>query len=201
MSQVTSRVHGLFKPSDYPGVPDESTKRDIDALFKHMFPQAENPEIPGSAAAFAIAARNPKLGLLLVKLSDYFVGEMPWSSRRKDMKQLAIQTLNYHFKCDLSFQSHIKSAQRDGVSLELQALIPLWRTANVFDEEQKLVIEYTLAVVNGEVSDELFSRVLKKYGEQETIEFTAAVAWWSFWAMLINATGTKYDFGYGRPAA
>jgi alkylhydroperoxidase family enzyme len=196
-----ARVKLVLKPSDYPGVPDEATKVALDRLFEHMFPGQANPEIPGKSGAFGAVAQNPQLGLLLVKLSDYIVREMPWTSRRRDLQQLAVQTLNAHFKCDFSFQSHIRPAQAAGISLEQQALIPFWRTVNAFNEEQRLVIEYTLAVVAGDVSEELFSRVVGTYGEKEAIEFTVAIGWWSLWAMVINATRTDFDFGYGRPSA
>ena len=59
--------------------------------------------------------------------------------------------------------------------------------------------DVSLAVAAGEVPDELFAKVVKQYGEQEAFEFSVAIAWWSFWAMIINATRTDFDFGYGKP--
>jgi alkylhydroperoxidase family enzyme len=196
-----ARVKLVFKPNDYPGTPDAQTKQALGELFEHMFPGQANPEIPGKSAAFATVARDPQLALRLIKLSDYILREMPWTSQRQALKQLAIQTLNMHFKCDFSFQSHLHPAKNAGISLEQQACLPFWRTANCFDEEQRLVIEYTLAVVSGEVPDELFNRVVKQYGEQGALEFTVGVSWWSLWAMIINATGTNHDFGYGKLSA
>jgi alkylhydroperoxidase family enzyme len=201
MVHATSRVKGVFKPSDYPDVLDEATQKDLNNLFETLFPQSEKPEIAGNHAAFAMVARNPRLALLVVKLSYYIVREMPWTTQRSDLRELAIETLNFHFKCDFSFQAHLRVAQAAGIGVELVAAIPYWRTANVFNEEQRLVIEYTLAVVAGEVPDELFSRVVTSYGEKEAIEFTTAIAWWSFWAMIINATRTEFDFGYGKSGA
>jgi len=196
-----ARVKLVFKPDDYPGTPDAPTKQALRELFEHMFPGHANPEIPGKSSAFATVARDPRLAMRLIKLSDYILREMPWTSQRQTLKQLAIQTLNFHYKCDFSFQSHIRPAQACGITLEQQACIPFWKTANVFDDEQRLVIEYTLAVVTGDVPDALFARVVKQYGEQEALEFTVAIAWWSFWAMIINATRTDFDFGYGKPGA
>jgi alkylhydroperoxidase family enzyme len=166
-----------------------------------MFPGQANPEIPGKSGAFGLVARDPRLALHLLKVSDYILREMPWTSQRQDVKQLAIQTLNLHFKCDFSFQSHIRPAEAAGISVEQQALIPFWRTANVFNDEQRLVIEYTFAVCAGVVPDELFARVVAQYGEQGAVDVSVAIAWWSFWAMIINATGTDFDFGFGKPKA
>jgi len=196
-----ARVKLVFKPTDFPGAPDDGTKSALKELFDHMFPGNSNPEIPGKSSAFATVARDPRLALRLIKLSDYILWEMPWTSQRQALKQLAIQTLNLHFKCDFSFQSHIRPAQACGITLEQQACLPFWQTANVFDDEQRLVIEYTLAVVTGQVPDTLFARVVKQYGEQQALEFSVAIAWWSFWAMIINATRTDFDFGYGKPGA
>ena len=33
-----ARVKLVFKPSDYPGIPDEPTKKALKELFDHMFP-------------------------------------------------------------------------------------------------------------------------------------------------------------------
>jgi alkylhydroperoxidase family enzyme len=195
-----ARVKLVMKPSDFPGTPDEATKKGLDELFAHMFPGNANPEIPGNHAAFGTVARDPGLALRLIKLSDYIVREMPWTSQRADLREVAIQALNLHFKCDFSFQAHFRPGQANGIRLEQQAALPFWRTANVFNDEQRLVIEYTFAVVTGDVPGELFARVVERFGEQGAVEFTVGIAWWSFWAMLINATRTDFDFGYGNPA-
>ncbi len=196
-----ARVKQVFKPADFPGSPDEGTRRALSELFEHMFPGQPDAEIPGNHAGFATVARDPRLALCLIELSDYIVREMPWTSQRRDLRELAIQALNLHFKCDYSFQSHIRPAQGLGVTVEQQALLPFWRTANAFNDEQRLAIEYALAVVAGDVPDELFARVVATYGEQAAIECTVGIAWWSFWAMIINATRTDFDYGYGKPAA
>jgi alkylhydroperoxidase family enzyme len=194
-----ARVKPVFKPSDYPGTPDEATKKALSDLFEQVFPGQANPEISGDHGGFAVVARKPRLALHLMKLSDYIVREMPWTSQRRDLRELAAQTLNLHFKSEYSFQAHLAPAQRYGITLEQQALLPLWRTATVFNEEQRLVIEYTQAVIAGDVPAELFSRVVSQFGEEEAIECTVGIAWWSFWAMVINATGIEFDFGYGKP--
>jgi hypothetical protein len=185
-----ARVKGVFKPSDYPGTPDEATKKDLDAFFEHMFPGVPDPK-PEPHFGYAIFAQNPRLALKVGELADYIVREMPWTQRR-DLREVAVQTLNLHFKCDFSFQAHLVLAQRAGFTLEQQAAIPYWRTTNLFNQEQRLIIEYTLGVVTGDVSDELFSRVVEKYGEKGAIEFTTAIGWWSLWAMILNATRPEF---------
>lgn len=188
------RVKAVHKPSDYPGSPDEATRKDLAELFGHLFPNAENPEIDNAHSGIAIAALNPKLALNLAKISRFIATEMPWC-RRADLRELAIQTLNLHFKSDFSFQTRLPHAQAAGIGLDLLAALPYWRTSSLFNEEQRLVIEYTSAVVTGDVPAELFRRVAEKYGEKGAVEFTSVVGFWSFWAMLINATRPGIDSG------
>ncbi|GIK47944.1 MAG: hypothetical protein KJZ75_09080 [Hyphomonadaceae bacterium] len=192
-----SRVKLVLKPSDYPGNPDEATKADVKALFDHMFPGVDNPEIPGTAGAFGVVAQEPRLALRLIHVSDYVVRQMEWTAGRRDLQQLMVQTLNYYHKCDFSFLAHIKPASVAGVSVEQQAAIPFWRTANVFNDEQRLIIEFTLAVCACDVPDELFQRVVDRYGERQAIEISVGVGWWSMWAMIIAATRPTHEFEYG----
>ena len=190
-----TRVKCVYKPSDYPGNPDEATKKDLEALFEHLCPGEPKTE-PHSG--YALLAQSPRLALNIARLGDYIVRDMPWTQRR-DLRELAVQTLNLHFKCDFSFQAHLAYAQVAGITLEQQAAIPYWRTSNLFDDEQRLIIEYTFAVVTGDVPAELFARVVAVYGERGAIECTAAIAWWSFWDMLLNAARPEFAFERAQP--
>jgi alkylhydroperoxidase family enzyme len=180
------RVTAVRKPGDYPGVPDETTKAALAELFGYLFPQGAG-EIDRGHSGVAIAALNPKLALHAAQLSRFIVLETAWG-RRRDLLELAIQTLNLHFKCSFAFETRLPGAAAAGVTVEQLAAIPLWETSGLFSEEQKLVVAYTQAVVRGDVPAELFARVVERYGEKEAVEFTSAVGWFSFWAMLLNAT-------------
>jgi alkylhydroperoxidase family enzyme len=185
-----TRVKAVHRPSDYPGEADETTRRDLAALFDYMFPQAEQPEIDRSHAGIAIAAQNPALALNLAKLSAFMARDMAWCQRR-DNRELAILTLNLHFRSGFSIRARLPQVQAAGIGNDMVEAIPHWRTSQLFNEEQRLVIEYTNAVVSGNVPAELFGRVVEKYGEKEAVEFTSVVGLWSLWAMLINATGPE----------
>ena len=194
-----ARVHLVLKPSDYPGDPDAETRQDLDALFGHMFPGNPDPAIADTAAAFGVVARIPKLAKALIHVSDYVVKEMEWTSGRRDLQQLMVQAVALHFGADYSFQAHLKPAAAVGITLEMQACIAMYQTANCFSDEQKLVIEYTFAVMEGDVPAELFDRVGAQFGERQAIEFTMGIGWWSMWSMIICATRPEHDFGYGSP--
>lgn len=84
-------------------------------------------------------------------------------------------------------------AEAAGINAEQQQSL-LTGTAGEFDGEQELVVAYSRAVARGKVPDELFARVADKYGEKGAVEFTTVVAFWSFWAMFLNATvGSDFD--------
>ena len=55
------------------------------------------------------------------------------------------------------------------------------------------MIEYTRAVVSGDVPAALVARVVQRYGEAGAVEFTTAIGWWSFWAMFLNAARPQFD--------
>ena len=187
-----SRVTPVYRPSDYPGSPDEQTREDLAELFAHMFPGVDDPEIDRPHSGVAIAALNPRLALHLSKLSSFAALQMGWS-KRADLREIAIQTVNLHYKSDFSARSRHRAWEAVGLRMEQLAALPFWQSTGLFDEEQKLVIEYTLAVVAGEVPEALFTRVVARFGEKGAVECTAVVGVWSMWAMLLNAAQPSLD--------
>ena len=109
-----ARVKAVFKQSDYPGVPDDATQKDLAVLFEHLFPGPPDSKREPNFG-YAILAQNPRLALHISKTADYIVREMPWSQRR-DLRELVIQTLNIHYKCDFSFQAHLPLAKATGIA-------------------------------------------------------------------------------------
>jgi alkylhydroperoxidase family enzyme len=201
MTGVTARVKGVYKLSDYPGNPDEATRKSLKELFDYIgkaFPEGEEPVINGPHAGLAMVALNPQMALELTRATMYIAVETGWA-QRVDLRELAIQVVNLHFKCDFSYRAHLRVGVEAGIKPEQQAALPFWRTANVFNDEQRLVIEYTNAVVTGDVPEELFSRVVSHFGEKGAIEFTTVVGMWSLWTMIINATRPVFDFDEWLP--
>ncbi|MET0270705.1 MAG: carboxymuconolactone decarboxylase family protein, partial [Sphingomonas sp.] len=62
-----------------------------------------------------------------------------------------------------------------------------WRTSDLFDAEQRLVIGYAAAVLAADVPDALSAAVKAAYGETGLAELTTIVAVWAAWAMIIEA--------------
>jgi alkylhydroperoxidase family enzyme len=181
------RVHGVFKPENYPHPIDAVTKHELSELFAYLFPDGQHAEIDHAHIGVAIAAHNPRLALMLTQLSRFMALELPWC-QRVDLRELAIQTVNVHFRSEYSFKTRGKTAIACGISLEQQNAIVDWRQTNLFTPEQQLVIEYANAVVRGKVEDQLFARVTDAFGEKGVVEMTSVISFWSFWAMFLNAT-------------
>jgi alkylhydroperoxidase family enzyme len=92
-----------------------------------------------------------------------------------------------HFRCEFSYRSHLAYLSKVGLSLEAIAALPYWRTSSLFSAEQKVVIAYSLALVSGDVPDNLHDEVANAFGQQSVGELALAVSHWSFWALLLNA--------------
>lgn len=186
-----ARVTPVYKPSDYPN-PDAQTRDDLAELFGQMFPGVENPEIDRPHSGVAIAALNPRLALHLSKLSSFAALELGWS-KRADLREIAIQAVNLHYGSDFSARSRHRAWEAVGLRMEQLAALPFWKTTGLFDDEQRLVIEYALAVVTGDVPAPLFARVVQLFGEKGAVECTTVIGIWSMWAMLLNATQPSLD--------
>lgn len=190
-----ARVGYVFRPEDHPDAAQPDVRKDLDALWAHLFPGGEEGE---PHAGYAVLAQSPKLALGIAKLADCILDEVGWTQRR-DLRELSVQALNYHYRCDFSFQAHLTYAQLAGISLEQQAALPYWQTSDLFDKEQRLVIEYTLACVAGDVPPKLFARIVSQFGEPGAVEFTVTVGWWAMWAMLLNATRPEFSADRSQP--
>ncbi len=177
-----ARVKPVHRASDYQGDPAE-----ISTLFATLFPGVEAPAFDGNHDGMAIAALNPKLALVLAQTSRFLALDLAWCARA-DLRELAILTVNLWYKSTYSLQSREATVRACGISDAMAAAVPDWRGSDLFDDEQRLVIEYSQAVVTGDVPAALFDRVVAAFGETGAVEFTSVVGFWSFWAMFLNAT-------------
>ena len=182
-----NRITKIYRPEDYPGQPDQATQQELNTLFETLCPGSPDPEIDKNHDGVAIAAHNPGLALRLAQLSGFMSLQMPWS-RRADLRDLTVQTVNTYYKCQYSFDTRKAGAEAAGISTAQQLAIGQWHTSELFDDEQRLVIEYTDAVLKGEVTDELSTRVTAAFGEKGTVEFTALIGLFAAWAMILKAT-------------
>jgi len=181
------RIPPIFSPDHCPEDADAETRADITDFFEQLFPGKEPPQIDAGHTGLALAAHSPNFAASLSRLTRSAVLEMAWCERR-DLAELAVQAVNIHFDSGFSFESRLGNAEATGLGMDRLAALPCWRTSSLFDEEQRLVLEYVEAAVTGKVPDDVFDRVRGRYGDKGTVELTALVGTFSLWAMLINAT-------------
>ena len=182
------RVTPVYRPADYPAPVDAQTKADLDTLFAYLRPGVAEPEIDHAHTGVAIAALNPRLALNLAQMSKFVALDMPWTDRA-DLRELAVQAVNQRYHCTFTLDARRAGAETLGLTPGLLAAIPDWRTSPLFTEEQQQVIDYVYAVTDGPVPADLFARIAGRYGQKAAVELTAAIGWWSLWAMVINAAG------------
>lgn len=185
--EIAPRVTPVFRPSDYPGTPDTVTAGELDALFARLFPGVADPRFADDHAGMAIAALSPALAGCLGDLSRFMALDLPWSGRT-DLRELAIQTVNLAHGCRYAFDARIPACAAAGVGAEMLAGLAGPHDNGLFDAEQALVVDYAGAVVASCVTDDLSARMVAAFGERGTVECTAVIAFWSFWALFLNAT-------------
>lgn len=184
-----ARIALVRNPADHPSA-DAATQADVAELFATLFPGNPAPEFDQAHTAMAVLAQSPKIAQVAAKMSGTIILDTAWGQRAA-LRELAFQTLGLHFGDSFSTAARRPAAEAAGLTAAQLAAIPEWRGSDLFDEEQRLVIEYTQAVVTGRVPEDLFARVVARYGEQEAIECTAAIGFWSFWAMVVGASGLR----------
>jgi len=182
------RMRLVRRQEECPGSPQE-----VEELFATLFPQGgERVLRAGQMGWGLLAAQGPQMALTVVRLTRS-IAAGAFLSARPDLREMAVQTVNLHFRCEFSYRSHLAYLPKVGLSLEAISALPYWRTSSLFNVEQKLVIEYTLAVLAGEVPDRVHRKVSRAFGRAAVAELAVAVGHWSFWAMLLNAAQLNID--------
>ena len=66
-----------------------------------------------------------------------------------------------------------------GVSDEKLLAIPDYANSHLFDEREKIALEYadSMTITGREVPDELFERVRQRFSDDQLVELTEIIAW------------------------
>jgi alkylhydroperoxidase family enzyme len=66
-----------------------------------------------------------------------------------------------------------------GISEEKLLALLDWETSPLFDETERLVLEYadSVTITGRDVSDELFDRLRERFDDDAIVELTETVAW------------------------
>lgn len=183
-----ARMKIVCRPEDCAGSP-----QDAEELFGLLFPEGSDRVLRGAQLGWGVlAGQDPRIAIATVQLTK-MIARGRFLAARPDLRELAIQTVNMHFRCEFSYRSHLAYLSKVGLSIETIAALPYWRTSTLFTAEQKLVIAYSLALVSGDVPDPLHDQVANAFGQEGVGELALAVAHWSFWALLLNAAQLEIE--------
>lgn len=177
------RINAVFQRSDFKPAPGASDE-DADRFFAAVAPGPDGV-IARDHAGMAIAGISPNLALQLGATSRLLAIDLEFS-KRADLRELAIQTAHIRCGSGFSFESRLAACRAVGLQPDQIASLALWQTSSLFNEEQRLVLEYAEAVFDRAVSDELLDRFVAVFGEKGAIECAAIVGFWTCWSMIID---------------
>lgn len=71
--------------------------------------------------------------------------------------------------------------------------------STLWTDEQSLILKFTRACLTNTMTDELFARALKQWGEKRLLRQMFWIGYVHIWAMMENACGTSYDRALDDP--
>lgn len=192
-----SRIPEIRSVDDYPVALDGEERAvlqaAIDALKTYAATYAADgaePRIPNSMAA---TLHSPVVAQKISDLSDHMMNHLPWGQRKKD-RELMILLVNKRLKNEYAFRAHSMFGGAAGLSTAQIANLDFYETSDLFDEQERTVLRFTSAALDGEIPDALFEEARAIYGTKELMEFIIAIAYWTFWAVILNCTRPEVDF-------
>jgi alkylhydroperoxidase family enzyme len=189
------RITQIHSIGEYPHTLGDDQRAQLQGVFERYQSFMKNT-IPGIYASagdhvpvsnsWSQMMHHPEFARAMIDLCDVVLNGLPWAQRVK-VRELAIITVYQRQRCDYAYRAHYRPALAAGISEAQLLALPEFRTSDHFDDEERTVIEFTHAVLDGHVTDELFGRARALYGEKEMLEFTTVIAYWAFWGTLISA--------------
>ncbi|MGB3387613.1 MAG: carboxymuconolactone decarboxylase family protein [Pseudaminobacter sp.] len=89
--------------------------------------------------------------------------------------------------CSFCVDMHSREAREDGETEQRLYLVAAWKESPLFSDRERAAFAWTEAVTlisNGGVSDELYSKTLEHFSEQELTKLTVAVGMINVWNRL-----------------
>jgi alkylhydroperoxidase family enzyme len=124
------------------------------------------------------AAASHHSGVLLAMGSLETVAQFGWKSLDPTLRWLAIQATSARIGCSWCIDYGYYEGMNDGIDPAKVRAVDSWRTSELFDERERLVLEYAEAATGqpAEVSDDLAARIRIHLSDAEFVELAAWVA-------------------------
>jgi len=135
--------------------------------------------------------RSPKIFLALTHF--YRAIDRKSSPVSPALRSLIIVRVSQMNGCEFCIDLNTSVLIERGVSLEKAEAIPQWKTSDLFDEREKLVLEYTEAVTMSttKISEEMKAKMKAQFSEEEIVELTAIIAFQTMSTKFNNAFGIE----------
>jgi AhpD family alkylhydroperoxidase len=136
-----------------------------------------------------IWAHQPKMMIGMGRYNQAVRKGKTVDERIKNLVELkGAQMIGCEFCVDLSSQI----CRNRGFTDEELLALPRYRSSDLFDEREKAVLDYTVAVMRTpvEMTDELFARIKEHFSDEQIVEITALLT-------VVNLNRFNVAFGIG----
>src|SRR5262245_59101499 len=142
---------------------------------------------------FAAMLRSPEVMLRAKAMGDYVRFKSSIPAR---LNELAIIITARQWCQSYEWQAHRPLAEKAGIRPEIAQAIADGRRPTGMSGDEELVYDFSMELpANKSVSDATYKRALEKFGEQGIIDLTAANAYYTFNAMMLNVARTALPAG------
>ena len=142
---------------------------------------------------FAAMLRSPEVMLRAKAMGDYVRFKSTIPAR---LNELAIIITARQWSQNYEWQAHRPLAEKAGVKPEIAQAIADGRRPSGMSADEEIVYEFSTELHSHKsVSDATYKRALETFGEQGIIDLTAANAYYTFNAMMLNVARTSLPAG------
>ncbi|HEU0063291.1 MAG TPA: carboxymuconolactone decarboxylase family protein [Hyphomicrobiaceae bacterium] len=142
---------------------------------------------------FAAMLRSPEVMLRAKAMGDYVRFKSTIPAR---LNELAIIITARQWSQNYEWQAHRPLAEKAGLRSEIAQAIADGRRPTGMSADEEIVYDFSMELyANKSVSDATYQRAVEKFGEQGIIDLTAANAYYSFNAMMLNVARTALPAG------
>ncbi len=137
---------------------------------------------------FAAMLRSPEVMLRAKAMGDYVRFKTTIPAR---LNELAILITARQWTQNYEWQAHRPLAEKAGIRPEIAQAVADGHRPIGMAEDEEIVYDFSMELhANKSVSDATYKRALEKFGEQGVIDLTAANAYYTFNAMMLNVART-----------
>jgi len=143
-------------------------------------------------------ARNPLLFLAVAAFVGIFERmSSPLPPRMRALAMTRISRINWCRFCEVLNAS---TSLKRGVSPAKMEALERWQSSNLFDKDERLVLEYAEAMTRSElgVDDALMERLKARFGDDATVELTGLIAFQNMSSKFNSALAVPAQ-GFCRP--